>query len=210
MKQQLILIGGGGHCKSCIEVILATGQYDISGVLDMAERVGGKVLGFPVIGTDDALSTYVSKDVQFLITVGQIKNARIRKQLYEKLKNAGAALATVIAPTAIVSSHSIIGAGTIIMHGAVVNADVRIGENCIINTYADIEHDCTIGEHVHVSTHATVNGNCSIGNSSFIGSGAIIANGVSVGEEIVIGAGAVVIRSCGEPGFYVGNPARKI
>lgn len=210
MKQQLILIGGGGHCKSCMEVITATGQYTIKGVLDRAERVGEQVSGYPIIGTDDDVMAYISDEVQFLITVGQIKHARLRKQLYEKLKKAGARLATVIAPTAIVSRHSNIGEGTIIMHGAVVNADVQIGENCIINTYADIEHDCSLGAHVHVSTQTAINGNCTIGESSFIGSGAVIANGINIGNEVVIGAGAVVIRSCPEPGVYVGNPAKKI
>ena len=30
----IVLIGGGGHCKSCIEVINSDGRYRIEGVVD--------------------------------------------------------------------------------------------------------------------------------------------------------------------------------
>ena len=53
--QKIILIGGGGHCKSCIDVIEAEGKYDIAGILDMPEFVGEKILGYSIIGTDDDL-----------------------------------------------------------------------------------------------------------------------------------------------------------
>ena len=39
----LILIGGGGHCKSVIEAAESAG-YSILGVLDMPEDVGKEIL----------------------------------------------------------------------------------------------------------------------------------------------------------------------
>ena len=39
MVKQLILVGGGGHCKSVIEAAESAG-YSILGVLDMPEEVG--------------------------------------------------------------------------------------------------------------------------------------------------------------------------
>ena len=55
MKRPLILIGGGGHCKSVIEVAESTG-YEIKGILDMPDEVGKEVLpGHKVIGTDDEM-----------------------------------------------------------------------------------------------------------------------------------------------------------
>lgn len=35
MKEQIILIGGGGHCKSCIDVIEQEGKYQIAGIVDL-------------------------------------------------------------------------------------------------------------------------------------------------------------------------------
>lgn len=52
MRKPLILVGGGGHCKSVIDVAESAG-YEMLGVLDMPEDVGKDVLVYKVIGTDD-------------------------------------------------------------------------------------------------------------------------------------------------------------
>jgi acetyltransferase-like isoleucine patch superfamily enzyme len=36
----LILIGGGGHCRSCIDVIETTDEWQIKGILDQSEKIG--------------------------------------------------------------------------------------------------------------------------------------------------------------------------
>ena len=68
MKKPLILVGGGGHCKSVIEAAESAG-YSILGVLDMPEEVGKEILSTKVIGTDDDIPSYVDK-ADFVITVG--------------------------------------------------------------------------------------------------------------------------------------------
>lgn len=192
MKNQkpLILLGGGGHCKSVIDVAESAG-YTILGVLDKPELVGTKVLGYEIIGTDDDIPQYVDK-AEFLITVGQIKSPAIRKKLALLVMRAGGKFATVIASDAYVSKYATIGAGTVIMHKAVVNADACIGEHCIINTMANIEHEVQIGGFCHVSTGVMVNGNCVIGDEVFIGSGSVLYNGISVMDNAIIPAGSVV------------------
>lgn len=133
MKRPLILIGGGGHCKSVIEVAESAG-YEIKGILDMPDEVGKEVLpGHKVIGTDDEIPQYV-EECDFIITVGFIKNPALRIKLYNKVKAAGGRLATIIASTAHVSKYAELGEGTVIMHHAFVNAGAKIGDNCIINT----------------------------------------------------------------------------
>lgn len=189
-KKQLILLGGGGHCKSVIDVAESAG-YTILGVLDKAELVGTKVLGYEIIGTDDDIPLYVDK-AEFLITVGQIKSPAIRKKLALLVMRAGGKFATVIASDAYVSKYATIGAGTVIMHKAIVNADACIGEHCIINTMANIEHEVQIGGFCHVSTGVMVNGNCVLGDEIFIGSGSVLYNGISVIDNAIIPAGTVV------------------
>ena len=51
--KDIILIGGGGHCHSCIDVIEAEGKYRILGVLELPELLGSKIMDYEVIGTDD-------------------------------------------------------------------------------------------------------------------------------------------------------------
>jgi sugar O-acyltransferase (sialic acid O-acetyltransferase NeuD family) len=209
-QQQLILIGGGGHCKSCIEVINSTGIYAIAGILDVKEKVGTTVLGYQVIGEDQELDRFPNSEYHFLVTVGQVKSVLVRKNIFERLKAANKTLATIISAHAVVSKYSTIGAGSVIMHGAKVNAGAVIGENCIINTNANVEHDCQVGNHVHVSTNAVLNGDCIVNDGAFIGSNSVLVQGVKIGAGVVIGAGSVVNRAVLEPGIYAGNPCRKI
>ena len=53
MKEKIILVGGGGHCKSCIDVIEQEGAYQIAGVVDVPEKLHQKILGYEIIATDD-------------------------------------------------------------------------------------------------------------------------------------------------------------
>ena len=201
----LVLVGGGGHCKSVIEVAESAG-YNILGILDMPEDVGKHVLDYKVIGTDDDIPQYVD-EAEFVITVGFIKNPTTRIKLYNKVKEAGGKLATVIASTAHVSKYSTIGEGTVVMHQAFVNAGAHIGANCIINTFCNIEHDAQIGEQCHISTGTMVNGDCKVGDRCFIGSQSVLANGTSIADDIVVGAGSLVRKSLCRKGIYSGNPA---
>lgn len=206
MKRPLILIGGGGHCKSVIEVAESAG-YEIKGILDMPDEVGKEVLpGHKVIGTDDEIPLYV-EECDFVITVGFIKNPALRIKLYNKVKTAGGRLATIIASTAHVSKYAELGEGTVIMHHAFVNAGAKIGDNCIINTFVNIEHDAVVGNQCHISTGTMVNGECKIGENCFIGSQSVCANCIEIASDIIVGAGSVVRKSIRMKGIYAGNPA---
>lgn len=207
-KKPLILVGGGGHCKSVIDVAESAG-YTILGILDKPEEVGKQVLDYKVIGTDDDIPQYVDK-ADFVITVGQIKSCAIRHKIAERIEKAGGKYATIIASDATVSKYAIIGEGTVVLHKCVVNADAKIGKNCIINTMANIEHEVEIGDFCHISTGVMVNGMTKVGNDTFVGSGSVISNGITISNEIVIGAGSIVRKSITKKGVYAGNPAMLI
>ena len=204
-QKNLILIGGGGHCKSVIDVAESAG-YNILGVLDMPEEVGKSVFDYKVIGTDDDIPQYADH-AEFIITVGFIKNPAIRVRIYNKVKEVGGKLATIVASTAHVSRYATLGEGTVVMHQAVVNAGAQIGANCIVNTFCNIEHDAVISDQCHISTGTMVNGDCKVGERVFIGSQSVLANGITVSDDIIVGAGSVVRKSILEKGVYAGNPA---
>ena len=195
MKKNIILIGGGGHCKACIDVIEQQGEYAIAGIVDLPEQKGQKVLGHSVIADDGDIPQLVEKENRFLITIGQIKTAERRAQLYSELKKMGALLPVVVSPQAYVSPHAKIGEGTIIMHGSMINAAATIGSNCIINSHAIIEHDAVIEDHCHISTGAIVNGEAHIKKCTFIGSQAMIRECIEIGEYSLIGGGASIFKN---------------
>lgn len=189
--KKLILLGGGGHCRSCIDVIEQEGNYKIAGIMDNEKLPGQKVLGYDFIGTDGDIGKFVSEDYFFMITVGHIKTSSIRRNLSSLLSKSSARLATVISPRAYISKYADIGKGTIIMHDALINAASSIGENCIINSKALIEHDAVIEDFCHISTSAVVNGGVTIKEGTFFGSNAVSKEGVVIGKDSFIKAGSM-------------------
>lgn len=193
MKRPLILVGGGGHCKSVIDVAESAG-FDILGILDKPDLVGTRVLDYPIIGTDEDIPLYADK-VDFIISVGQIESNAVRKRIAARIEETGGNYATLVASDAQVSRFAEIGEGTVVMHRAVVNAGARIGRNTIINTMVNIEHDASVGDFCHISTGTMVNGGTHIGDNCFVGSGAVLYHCISVSEGTIIPAGTIVRKS---------------
>lgn len=208
--EPIILIGGGGHCISCIDVIKSGNKFKIIGILDTSDKVGNSVLGIPIIGTDSDIPNIIRKCKNFLITVGQIKSPLIRCKIYDLVKKNEGTLPIIISSRAYVSSSAFIDEGSIIMHNVLVNSYAKIGKNCIINTGALIEHEVIIEDFCHVSTHSVINGQVKVGKNSFLGSNSVIANNISLPEDIIVAAGACIIKTPKETGTYIGNPAKKI
>ena len=206
----LILVGGGGHCRSMIDLIASVGRFHIHGILDREENVGRTVSGCTVIGTDDMIAELARQGHGFVITAGQVGRSHLRKDLFEVVRSAGGRFVTITSPNAYVAKDAALGEGVTIGHGAVVNSGARVGANSIVNTGAIIEHDALVDVHCHISTGAIVNGGCTIGAACMIGSRAVLLQGIHIGEECVIGAGAVVIRDV-PPGLtMVGVPAKPL
>ena len=132
--KEIILIGGGGHCKSVIDVIEQESQFVIVGIVDKSELIGTDVLGYPVIGSDSDLESLAKIYTYALITVGQIRSPEARIKLFDLAKKAGFSLPRIISSRAYASNHTVIGDGTVVMHDAFINAGVSIGDNCIINS----------------------------------------------------------------------------
>ncbi len=209
-KEKIILIGGGGHCKSCIDVIEQEGRFEIYGIIDLPEKKGEKILGYPILGNDEDIDLLSKTYNSFFITIGQIKSPELRKKLFNKLKALNVNLPIIISPSAYVSKYAQISEGTIIMHNAVVNAEAEIGKNCIINSCTLIEHEARVGDFCHISTNSVLNGQCKVGEECLIGSGTILANNIEICSKCLISSGSVVLRSIIDSGTYIGNPLRKI
>ncbi|MDA9578178.1 acetyltransferase [Gammaproteobacteria bacterium] len=190
--KSIVLIGGGGHCKSVIDVLEQEGQFKIEGIMDKPELLGNSVLGYSFIGVDNDMPKLAKKYKYALITVGQIESPLLRIKLFDLAIKSGFTLPKIVSPLAYVSKHASIGNGVVVMHSAVVNANASIGDNCIINTKALIEHDCLISKHCHISTNATINGGSRVESGCFVGSNATTKELVTISENSFINAGSLV------------------
>ena len=188
-KDKLILIGAGGHAKSCIDIIKSRDDYEIFGLIGEENQKGLMVNNYKIIGSDQDLIKFSKYIKLAFISIGQIKSYKVKYDLYLRAKEIGFSLPTIISPLAYVADNVVIGEGTIIMHGAIINSGAKIGSNCIINTRSIIEHETIVEDHCHISTGTILNGNVRVKQKSFIGSGVVVKENTSIGKKSIIGMG---------------------
>ena len=191
--KKIILIGAGGHAKSCLDVILLTKKFKILGFIDTKKKIN--LLNYKVLGNDKHLKRIKKKSLNLHVSLGFIKSPVKRIKLFNEFKKLNFKFPVIISPKAQVSKKSIILDGTIVHHHAVINFGAQIGYNNIINTSAIIEHGVKIGNNCHVSTRAVVNGEVNVKDNTFIGSGAVIREGIRVGKNCFIGMGQIVTKN---------------
>lgn len=180
MKEKILLIGGGGHCRSVIDVIELEDRYTIAGIIDKKELIGQDVLGYKIIGCDDDLQELHKEYKYAVVTIGHINSNALKVKLFNMLKNIGYHLPVIVSPLAYVSQHSSIDEGTVIMHQTLINSNTKIGKNCIINSKALIEHDCIIEDNCHISTASVINGGVIVKDGTFFGSNATSKEGIEI------------------------------
>lgn len=209
LLKSIILIGGGGHAKVLIDLIIEGGEYKIAGIVDPGLEVGTCLKGIKVLGADKMLPELKGEGIQNVaVAVGSIKCNRRRKKLFVQSRQWGFHLPTLIHPQSIIAPDVVIKEGVQIMAGGIIQADTSVGEGTVLNTGAQIDHDCQVGCHVFLAPGAILCGEVTVGNNSFIGAGAVVVQGVRVGENAVIAAGAVVIHDVNDGAIVKGVPAR--
>lgn len=188
-------------------------------IADAAEQLGWKTITFfddawpglkgngpwAVSGDTNALISTLSAFDGVVVGIG---NNKIREEKQTKLAFAGAKIVPIIHPSAVISPHASIGAGSVVLANSVVNPFAVIGDGAIINTGALIEHDCTVGHYAHISPNAVLAGGVTIGCKVWVGCSASLKQLICIGEASIVGMGAVVLNDVDSEVTVVGNPAR--
>lgn len=204
--RKIILIGGGGHCRSVIDVIEQQGIYEIAGIVDVTSKIGTTVLGYKVIATDKELPLLAKEYKEFCVTIGHTVNRSLRKDIYLLLNGLNVKLPVVKSPHAYVATTASIKTGSVIMHHSIINANARLGESTIANTGCIIEHDVEIGNHCHIVPGSVLNGGCKIEDDCFIGSNSVLLPGTIMQKNSIVAAGSVIRGPVEENSMYAGNP----
>ncbi len=211
MSKKILLIGAGGHCKSVLDILINSKNYDEIGIIDNNVEVGYKVLNTPVIGSDDKLVEFFENGFNFaFIAIGSIGNPSIRIRIYNELKSIGFIIPNIIDPTAIVSDYITIEDGVFVGKGAIINTDARIGKGAIINTGALIEHECSIGDFTHISPSVVLCGNVSVGNNTHIGANTVVRQSIEIGSNVLVGIGSTVVNNIENDVVAYGNPCKEV
>jgi sugar O-acyltransferase (sialic acid O-acetyltransferase NeuD family) len=126
----------------------------------------------------------------------------------EFIEKAETKWATIVHPSAIISTTARIGDGVFVGAGAIIQTGAFISDHCVINTGAIVEHDCILGVGVHMAPRSVLGGGVSIGAWSTIGLGACVRDHVQIGSGVIVGMGAVVVNSIPNETKVMGVPAK--
>lgn len=202
---RVAVVGAGGHGKVVADALIAQGAVELVGFLDDNPHVRtARICDYPVLGR---IAQWTEHSLDGL-AMGVGNNAQ-RRELFERLRNGGAATARVVHPRATIGSGVKLGQGVVMLANTVVNIDSTIGDNVILNTASSVDHDCEVGSHVHLAPGVHLAGNVRVGEGSFLGIGVVVLPGVTIGSWATIGAGAVVVRDVPDDVTIIGVPGKQ-
>jgi sugar O-acyltransferase (sialic acid O-acetyltransferase NeuD family) len=175
----LILIGNGGHARSCRDVL--AGRADpLRFFSDLDDGDPLRIGSFADIWKFSTSSLHLA--------IGPSK-ARIR--LAESLKLTGERWFSIVSPLAVLRSDRI-GDGVFIGHSAYIGPGTQIGSLAIVNTAAIVEHDCIVEEGAFIGPGAVLCGAVTVGANAMIGAGAVVIDKMKIEAGARIPAGATV------------------
>ncbi|UYO93998.1 acetyltransferase [Pollutimonas sp. M17] len=203
--KRLAIVGAGGHGRVIADAAQCSGWQAIDFYDDAWPGTGPHAGPWPIAGDTSLLFAQFDNYQGVIVGIG---NNPTRAAVQQRLIDAGASLASVVHPAAVVSRNAQLGAGCAVFAQAVVNVGARIGDGAILNTGCIIEHDCLIEDFVHIGPNAGLGGGVHIGQQSWVGIGASINHLIHIGRNSIIGSGATVIRDIPDAMVAVGTPAR--
>lgn len=194
-NKKLLLIGGGGHCRSVLDCLLSDNPYQAIGIIDRNTQGPSGLLGIPVVGSDEDLPRLFSEGwTHAFITLGSIGTPVRRQALYTTLTELGFEFPTIVDPSAVIARAVTLGPGVFVGKRAVVNTGTQVGACAIVNTGAILEHDCTVGDFAHISPGCTLCGGVSVGEYTHVGAGCVVRQQIKIGANALIGAGSTVVQ----------------
>ena len=211
MIKKIAIIGAGGfgrEVKMLIDQINEKkNEWELVGFFDDGIEKCQLVNEIQCLGVVESLN-----DITYpLFVVLAIGEPQTKKCVFEKITNKNISYATLIHPTAILGSDSVlIGEGTIITAGVIITVNISIGKHVILNLCSTVGHDTIIGDFSSFMPSVNISGEVVINAGVYIGTGAKIINQVEIGHNTIVGAGAVVSRSLPPNCTAVGIPAKPI
>jgi sugar O-acyltransferase (sialic acid O-acetyltransferase NeuD family) len=207
-NMKIVVVGAGSQGATVADILQRAHEAGAPAVPmgfvdDTPELLGTTILGLPVLGVVDSLTTIPHDAI--VVAIG---DNRLRRIVTERLVAGGERLATAIHPFSSIAPTARIGEGSMISTGVLVQVRVTIGRGVMLSTKSSVDHDTVLDDFAHLSAGATVGGKVQIGGETLIALGASVTSGMKVGARTIIGAGSVVVRDIPDDVVAFGVPAR--
>jgi sugar O-acyltransferase (sialic acid O-acetyltransferase NeuD family) len=209
----LVIVGAGGFACETVELVRAINAvrptYELLGYLDdNVELHGSTILGVEVIGSIDEVHSM--PEVSAVVCLGSPRTPTLRRRVVERLDLGDDRWATLVHPSAVVSSSVRLGAGTVVHATSVFTADIEVGRHVEVMPGVILTHGDRIDDYATFGAGVRLAGAVTIGSCAYIGSGAMVREGLDIGVEALVGMGSVVTRSVPAGEVWAGVPASRL
>lgn len=172
-KNQILVIGAGGHSKVVTEIINSKAEWEIVAYLD--ENVEASTfLAKPLVKTIEEAKQFFPYVNNAFVAIGSNLD---RRKWHAILKKNGYQIPWFNHNPSIVSLSANIGDGSLLTTNSVAGPSCVIGEGVIVNTGAILDHDTIIGSFAHIRQ------------------GSIICGGAQVEPDFVVSPDSVIEKT---------------
>lgn len=208
-SKKLIIFGTGTLAELALYYFTNDSRYQVVAFCADQQFVhSGNFNGLPLVAFEEIAQLYSPEHHEMFIAVGYKNNNQIKKSKFDQAKALGYKLASYISSkSAYWPDCTTIGENVMVMENNTLQPFCIIGNNVLIWAGTMIAHHTKIEDHVTITSHTVIGGNCTIGEMTFIGQNATLRDGITIVPNTIIATGANVVKSIGESGVYVGNPA---
>lgn len=212
-ERELVVVGAGGFGRETVEAVRALNsagaRWKLAGYLDDdPERHGTVIDGVPVLGGTEELGSL--PDVSVVVCTGRPDNYVSRPRIVDSLGIPPERYATIVHPSAWVSSGSRIGPGTVLLAQTVLTAAVTVGSHVAIMPHVTLTHDDYIDDFATIASGVCLGGNVRVGRCAYIGAGVHVREERRIGAGALVGMGAAVTRDIPPDETWAGVPARQL
>ncbi|WP_317447104.1 NeuD/PglB/VioB family sugar acetyltransferase [Streptomyces collinus] len=205
----LLIIGAGGFARETAQAVRDAGVTKLLGHVDDNTALHGtEVDGVPVLGGCDLVHDLPGARV--VICVGNPRDYAARARLVRRLGLPADRYATVLHPTAAVSSSSEVGPGSVLLAHCVLTAAVRVGAHVAVMPHAVLTHDDVVEDCATLAAGVRLGGGARLGRGAYVGSGALVREGTTVGAWSLVGMGSTVLGDIPPGEVWAGSPARRL